>query len=92
MFSLIIIINSVSWTAWILEVFHWSAHTTLGYFLMLAVMTFNGYLTIALALGGGFGYWIFGPSLQELNMLRFNDKKNNLRCDPECSGDFCFFF
>lgn len=74
-----------SWARWFLEVFHWSVHTTLGYLLMLAVMSYNGYLSIALALGGGLGYWVFGPSLQQLNMRQFDDKRKNMRCEPECS-------
>ncbi|XP_015512261.1 protein SLC31A2 isoform X1 [Neodiprion pinetum] len=77
--------NCGSWPRWFLEVFHWSAHTTLGYLLMLAVMSYNGYLSIALILGGGFGYWMFGPSLHQLNMHHFDDQHKNMQCDLECS-------
>ena len=32
----------------------------LGYFMMLAVMTFNGYIVLAVLLGATLGYFIFG--------------------------------
>lgn len=61
-------------------------HTTLGNLLMLAVMSYNAYLSIALAIGGGIGYWIFGPTLHQLNMLKLTERRKNIPCDPECSG------
>ncbi|XP_033228585.1 probable low affinity copper uptake protein 2 isoform X2 [Belonocnema kinseyi] len=63
-----------SWSKWLLEVCHWSFHTLLGYLLMLAIMTYNGYISIAIALGSCFGYWIFGPSLVESNIAQFQAK------------------
>lgn len=66
---------------------HWSAHTLLGYILMMAVMTYNVYIGIALVLGSGIGYWIFGPKLIELNMEQFYQKQKTLECDKECSDN-----
>ncbi|XP_020707192.1 probable low affinity copper uptake protein 2 [Athalia rosae] len=74
-----------SWISWFLEVLHWFTHTTLGYLLMLAVMSYNAYFTIALAIGGGLGFWIFGAAIQQLNMLQFTDKRRTIQCDSECS-------
>lgn len=66
---------------------HWSLHTTLGYILMMAVMTYNGYITIALVIGGCFGYWIFGPTLVQLNMQHFRRKQAVVECDKNCEGN-----
>lgn len=65
---------------------HWSVHTFLGYLLMLAVMTYNVYINVALVLGGCLGYWIFGPKLIELNLKEFYKRQNILDCDKECAG------
>lgn len=75
------------WSAWSFQVLHWSIHTFLGYILMLAVMSYNVYINIALVLGGSIGYWIFGPKLIELNMKRFYQKQNMLDCDKECADN-----
>jgi len=40
----------------------------LSYILMLAVMTYNGYFTIAVCLGAGIGYLVFGPVLIEIGV------------------------
>ncbi|EDO27532.1 predicted protein [Nematostella vectensis] len=39
---------------------------TLSYFLMLIFMTYNGWLCIAVALGAGFGYFLFGWKLSKI--------------------------
>ncbi|KAL6266301.1 hypothetical protein P5V15_003160 [Pogonomyrmex californicus] len=69
---------------WSLQTLHWSLHTTLGYILMMAVMTYNAYITIALAIGACLGYWIFGPRLIQLNMQRFHRKQAIAECDKNC--------
>ncbi|EZA58020.1 hypothetical protein DMN91_005786 [Ooceraea biroi] len=71
-----------------LQVLHWSLHTILGYILMMAVMTYNAYITIALAIGGGLGYWIFGPTLVQLNMQQFQRKQAIVECDKNCEDIF----
>lgn len=40
----------------------------LSYILMLSVMTYNGYFTIAACLGAGIGYLVFGPVLIEIGI------------------------
>ncbi|XP_015596751.1 probable low affinity copper uptake protein 2 isoform X2 [Cephus cinctus] len=74
-----------SYLLWLLEVFHFTIHTTLGYFLMLAVMTYNVYVNIALVMGAGIGYFILGPTLVELNMAQYNNKRKDIKCNLECS-------
>lgn len=54
---------------------------------MMAVMTYNVYISIALAIGGSLGYWIFGPALIELNMSQFRKRQKIIKCDKECSGN-----
>ncbi|XP_043276251.1 uncharacterized protein [Venturia canescens] len=79
-------IQCIKWTRWIIEVLHWSVHTTLGYILMLAVMTYNAYIGIALVIGASFGYWLFGMTLIEMNMEQFRKARNKIdKCDPECA-------
>lgn len=51
-------------------------------------MTYNVYINIAIVLGGGLGYWIFGLKLIELNVERFFEKRTLLDCDKECAGKF----
>nr|CAD7266829.1 unnamed protein product [Timema shepardi] len=41
---------------------------TLGYLIMLCVMTYNGYFTVAVSLGAGLGYLVFGPALIEIGL------------------------
>lgn len=55
---------------------------------MLAVMTYNAYITIALVIGGCLGYWIFGLTLVQLNMQRFRQKPDVVECDKNCDGKF----
>ncbi|XP_029165859.1 probable low affinity copper uptake protein 2 isoform X2 [Nylanderia fulva] len=73
---------------WTLQVLHWFLHTTLGYILMMAVMTYNAYFTIALTIGGCLGYWVFGPTLVRLNMQRFYRKQALVKCDENCTNNF----
>lgn len=55
---------------------------------MMAVMTFNAYITIALIIGGGIGYWIFGATLVDLNMQQFYCKQVIAECDKNCEDVF----
>ncbi|CAH0383990.1 unnamed protein product [Bemisia tabaci] len=41
------------------------SQTILSYFLMLSVMTFNGYIGIAIVLGCGLGYFLFSSELEK---------------------------
>lgn len=58
---------------------------------MMAVMTYNAYFTIALTIGGCLGYWIFGPTLVQLNMQRFYHKQALVKCDENCKGKMLFY-
>ncbi|XP_029046152.1 probable low affinity copper uptake protein 2 isoform X1 [Osmia bicornis bicornis] len=80
-------LHCIYWSTWSFQVLHWSVHTFLGYLLMLAVMTYNVYINIALVLGGCLGYWIFGPKLIELNLKEFYKRQNILDCDKECADN-----
>lgn len=73
-----------SCSRWTLQMLHWSLHTALGYILMLAVMTYNAYITIALVIGACIGYSIFGPALIQLNMQYFHHKQAVVECDKNC--------
>lgn len=70
---------------WILQVLHWSIHTMLGYILMMTIMTYNVYINVSLVIGSCLGYWIFGPTLTELNMAQFQEKQKIIKCDRECA-------
>ncbi|XP_039308047.1 probable low affinity copper uptake protein 2 isoform X1 [Solenopsis invicta] len=69
---------------WTLQILHWSLHTALGYILMMAVMTYNAYITIALVVGACIGYCIFGPTLIQLNIQYFQRKQAIMECDKNC--------
>lgn len=51
-----------------LETGWYTVQDVLSYILMLSVMTYNGYFTIAVCLGAGIGYLVFGPVLIEIGM------------------------
>ncbi|XP_012349043.1 probable low affinity copper uptake protein 2 isoform X1 [Apis florea] len=80
-------LHCIQWCIWSFQIFHWFVHTFLGYLLMLAVMTYNVYITITIVLGACLGYWIFGPQLIELNMKRFYKRQILLDCDKECADN-----
>ncbi|XP_066584877.1 protein SLC31A2-like [Prorops nasuta] len=76
-----------SWYYWILQTSHWCLHTVLGYFLMLAIMTYNAYITLSIAFGACLGYWIFGPTLIELNLNKFHKRRSNAQCTSSTCPD-----
>ncbi|XP_076673842.1 protein SLC31A2 [Andrena cerasifolii] len=80
-------LRCIRWSTWSIQAFHWFIHTFVGYLLMLAVMTYNVYINIALVLGGCIGYWVFGPKLVELKLARFHEKQRLLQCDKECADN-----
>ncbi|KOX79368.1 High affinity copper uptake protein 1 [Melipona quadrifasciata] len=80
-------LHCAQWSTWSFQIFHWFVHTSLGYLLMLAVMSYNIYVNIAIILGGGIGYWIFGSKLIELNMKQFFKKQTLINCDKECADN-----
>ncbi|OAD61811.1 hypothetical protein WN48_08904 [Eufriesea mexicana] len=80
-------LQCIQCSTWSFQVFHWFVHTFLGYVLMLAVMTFNVYINIAIVFGRCLGYWIFSPKLIEFNMKRLHEKETLLDCDKECADN-----
>ncbi|CAD6234205.1 GSCOCG00007650001-RA-CDS [Cotesia congregata] len=70
---------------WTFEVLHYSAQTTIGYIVMLVVMTYNIYICIALIIGSAIGYWIFSPILLYFNLKELKQKNKNISCSPGCS-------
>lgn len=54
---------------------------------MMAVMTYNVYITIALVIGGSLGYWVFSPTLVQLKMQQFQRKQAIVECDKNCEGN-----
>jgi urea transporter len=58
----------------------------LGYFLMLAIMTFNVYISIAVILGSGIGYYVFGLILLKLNVAKIKKRHRLAQCNPVCTG------
>jgi hypothetical protein len=57
----------------------------MSYTLMLAVMTYNGYFTISIIIGGGLGFFIFSPLLMELGLRNGNIRGPMLFCGI-CTG------
>lgn len=68
-----------------MELGHWTIHVVLGYILMLTVMTFNGYMTIVLAIGSGIGYFVFGPILIDLNIKKFQKQRKVVQDNTQCT-------
>lgn len=58
---------------------------------MLAVMTYNGYISIAIVIGSGLGYYTFGLILLEVKMAEFRKQHKTIQCNPECAGKLCKF-
>lgn len=54
-------------------------------------MTYNGYISIALIIGSGIGYYVFGPILLNLRLKKLQQQRKNSskseRCDPQCAGE-----
>lgn len=59
---------------------------------MLAVMTYNGYISIAIVLGSGLGYYVFGSILLEFKMSEFQKQHKIIQCNPECAGKLKILF
>ncbi|XP_066994174.2 protein SLC31A2 isoform X2 [Anabrus simplex] len=69
------------------EVMWYSVQNVLGYILMLAVMTFNGYFTIAVSLGATVGYFVFGNVLMEVGLRSECIRRPKNECPVCISAD-----
>lgn len=54
---------------------------------MLAAMTYNVYICMALVIGAAIGYFVFGIALLDLNLSEIRQTYNSTSCEPECSGN-----
>ncbi|XP_044730247.1 probable low affinity copper uptake protein 2 [Chrysoperla carnea] len=61
----------------------WFFQEIIGYGLMLSVMMYNGYMTIAVGIGAGIGYFLFGQTLLKINKENCAVKKESL-CFMTC--------
>lgn len=50
-------------------------------------MTYNAYISIAIVLGSGLGYYVFGSILLEVKMAEFQKQHKKIQCNPECAGE-----
>ncbi|GLV40144.1 hypothetical protein CBL_03708 [Carabus blaptoides fortunei] len=53
------------------KIFLWLVQQHVGIFLMLAVMSYNGFIFIAIITGSGIGYYLFGPALTKINIENY---------------------
>lgn len=59
-------------------------HNSIGYAIMLSVMMYSGWLFLAVILGMGLGYFLFGHITMKVNMENINVRKTANVCPPTC--------
>lgn len=59
-------------------------HNSIGYAIMLSVMMYSGWLFVAVILGMGLGYFLFGHITMKVNMENINVRKTANVCPPTC--------
>lgn len=60
-------------------------HNSIGYAIMLSVMMYSGWLFLAVILGMGLGYFLFGHITMKINMENISVRKTTTVCPPACS-------
>lgn len=60
-------------------------HNVLNYGLMLAVMMFNGYIFVAVAMGAFVGYFLFGHLSMKTNMENLQAIQTKIICSTRCA-------
>lgn len=60
-------------------------HNSIGYAIMLSVMVYSGWLFLAVILGMGLGYFLFGHITMKINMENITVRKTTPTCPPACS-------
>lgn len=60
-------------------------HNILNYGLMLAVMIFNGYIFVSVALGAFVGYFMFGHLSMKTNMENLQAIQTKIICSTRCA-------
>ncbi|CRK97990.1 CLUMA_CG011359, isoform C [Clunio marinus] len=73
------------------EVSIFAFHNILNYGLMLAVMMYNGYIFVAVAMGAFIGYFLFGHLSMKINMENLQAIQTKIVCSSRCadSGALC---
>lgn len=62
-------------------------HNILGYALMLSVMVYSGWLFVAVVLGMGLGYFVFGHISMKINMENVQARTTKVICAPACVAE-----
>ncbi|XP_055691876.1 probable low affinity copper uptake protein 2 [Lutzomyia longipalpis] len=62
-------------------------HTTLGYFLMLAVMMYNGYVFLTVVSALTLAYFFLGHISMRLHMEHIRARHLTIRCSPRCPSE-----
>lgn len=60
-------------------------HNSIGYIIMLSCMVYSGWLFIAVVLGMGLGYFMFGHISMKINMENVQARTNTVMCLPACA-------
>lgn len=62
-------------------------HSVLSYVLMLSVMVYSGWLFVAVVLGMGLGYFVFGHISMKINMENVQARTTKVICAPACGPE-----
>lgn len=68
------------------EIIIFAFHNILNYGLMLAVMLFNGYIFVSVAMGAFVGYFLFGHLSMKTNMENLQAIQTKIICSTNCAN------